>query len=123
MRRLHLLLVLASLGACDISPHEEPDAGDAGDAAVSECDKKNDCQACQTCAAQKACAKLVTACQQSPDCVGLDQCMKLCGSDVSCRQQCGASNPGGAPTYAALVDCLACDQCPGDCAGYYECGS
>lgn len=123
MRRSFLLLVLASLAACDISVKDEPDAGDAGDAAVSQCDKKNNCDQCQNCAAQKACLKLVVACQQAPDCIGLDQCMKLCGADVSCRQGCSTSNPGGVQLYGTLVNCLSCEQCPSDCAGYYECGS
>lgn len=123
MRRLFFLLVLASLAACDITQVDDADAGDAGDAAVSECDKKNDCSVCQTCAAQKACLKWEQACNQSSECIGLDQCIKLCGADAACRQGCSTSNPGGIQLYGALVNCLSCEQCPSDCAGYYECGS
>lgn len=123
MKRMLFLLPLASLCACDVAATEDANAGDAGDAAVSACDKKGDCNKCQTCAAQLACAKLVTACDQSPECVGMDQCVKLCGSDTACRQQCSTSNPGGVQLYVALVNCLSCEQCPSDCAGYYACGS
>jgi len=116
MRWLILTLLLS---ACDFS---QVDTSDAGDAAASRpCDNKSDCNACQVCAAQQACAVLISACQQSSPCMGLDGCMKGCGADLNCKQQCYAGNVDGVKLYEAMMNCLLCDQCLKDCTGYRTC--
>ncbi len=120
MRWLLLSLLLAAFAACDVSAHEEEDAGEP-EAAATPCDGKNDCTACRACAAKVACAAYLTACQKSSACVGLDQCILLCGADASCIQDCKVANAAGIQLYEASLQCLVCVQCPVDCAGYAVC--
>ena len=77
---------------------------------------------CQACAAQVQCASFATACQQNSACIGLDQCIKLCGADTACEQECYTNNADGITAYYALTSCLVCQECPSDCAGYKKCG-
>jgi hypothetical protein len=118
MRWINALVALTLLGAC--GPVSSDSASDASTAKV--CDGKKDCNGCQTCAKQQLCASAVAACTQSSACIGLDQCIGLCGADQSCKQQCYGTNADGAAAYDALQNCLICQQCPSDCAGYRYCG-
>jgi hypothetical protein len=115
MRRILAVFMLAA--ACSIAPTDPSDAGREAGA----CDGKKSCDACQQCAAQQACAALISACKQNPSCVGLDQCIALCGADLPCKQQCAAGNAGGLQGYEAMMQCILCDQCASDCAGFRTC--
>ena len=99
-------------------------AGDdsGSDAGASVCDGKESCDDCRTCANNNPCAGRASSCLQSAACVAIDQCIPICGADLSCQNDCYSNNPGGVALYSAWRDCLYCEQCPDDCAGYETCG-
>jgi len=116
-RWLFVLMTLALSFGCFGGGSGSADGG--GGAAV--CDGKDSCNECTLCANQNPCASAMNACQQNSACTGLDQCIAICGSDVSCKNDCYNNNPGGLPLYNAWASCLYCDECPSDCAGYMTC--
>jgi len=113
-------IFLAALPGCLVVDSNKDDAADAGDE-HPPCDEKGDCAACVSCATSSLCAAQLDACQKSSACVGLDQCLPLCGADVDCKQQCVANNSDGAALFEAADRCLRCEQCPKDCAGSRPC--
>jgi hypothetical protein len=115
MRRLLFALFLS---ACSFS---QVDASDAGADASRPCDNKSDCNACQNCALQQACAVVYTNCYNNAGCNGLRMCVGNCSGDLSCKQQCYGSNPDGVNLYETMLNCVLCDQCRTDCAGYRSC--
>ena len=42
---------------------------------------------------------LLGACQDDAACLGLDECIAICGGNVSCEQDCYDTNAVGAPLY------------------------
>jgi hypothetical protein len=113
---LPVFLVLAV--ACSNSGNDGSADGGGG---ASVCDGKASCNECTACANQILCAGQMNQCQQSSACTGLDQCVAICGADVSCKNDCFTNNPSGVSLYNAWRTCLYCDQCPSDCAGYMTC--
>jgi hypothetical protein len=129
--RTWALLLAVVLGGC-IPPFTDPvskdggtevDAGaeDASDASASSCETNRACADCATCAASTACASPISACKQSPGCVGIDQCFVACSGDLECQQQCYLANPDGVDGYEAVTKCVYCAQCPNACKGYRTC--
>ena len=115
MRLAATFLVLLFPGC--VVPNSSGDSGDAG----SVCEGKSTCDECLSCAQSGPCAQLISNCVESAACAGLDQCLPMCGSSQSCRDQCYAANPGGVAMFVAAERCLYCEQCPVDCAGYRDC--
>jgi hypothetical protein len=96
-------------------------SGSGGADAGTPCDGKKVCAECTACASNQLCADVLTTCNQNPACVGIDQCVQICGVDSDCKQQCYIGNPDGTTDYQAVLTCLYCTQCPSDCAGYVKC--
>lgn len=99
------------------------DAGTAGGGggSATACEGKSSCAECVACAQSGPCAQLVTACENDATCVGLDQCMQICGADQECQQGCFDMNPTGVQSWTAVVSCYYCTECPNDCKGYKSC--
>jgi len=96
--------------------------GSGGDDDLHACDGSGTCSECAQCAAgSETCAALLSACQQSSACVGIDQCVVICGADLECREQCFISNPEGVQAWEATSRCLYCEVCVSDCAGARSC--
>ncbi len=91
------------------------------DGGVSVCDGKQNCNECLACANANPCAKRASNCTGSAACVAIDECLVICGAAISCQNDCYINNPGGVALYAAWRDCLYCEQCPDDCAGFETC--
>ena len=87
----------------------------------SACDDKSDCDQCVSCAKAQLCAAELQACQDDAACLGLDECIAICGGNVSCEQDCYDTNAVGAPLYDALKNCFYCEACPSDCGGRTTC--
>ena len=118
VRWLIVLNALVLAIACGNTGNNSSADGGGG---ASPCDDKDSCNECMTCANQSLCAGQMSQCQQSSACTGLDQCVAICGADVSCKNDCFTNNPSGVALYNAWRICLFCDQCPNDCAGYLSC--
>jgi hypothetical protein len=114
--RWGLLAGAIALGAC-YSGAIQPSDNDAG----SVCDGKETCNECLSCARANPCAPQLDSCLNNSACVNLNDCLDLCGGDLGCQQDCYTGNQQGIAAYNALADCLYCDQCPGDCAGFRDC--
>jgi hypothetical protein len=120
MRAWRLLLWVAAL-AVVLSGCGQGLTRDDGQDAGSVCDGKGSCNECLDCAAANPCRTLVQQCQQNSACTGLEQCLDICGGLVDCENDCRNNNPNGITLYNAKLDCLYCQQCPGDCAGFRTC--
>ena len=114
------LVFVAISAATAVGCYQGTNSDDDSDGG-SVCDGKSSCAECLDCANANPCALLLNACYNNSACVGLSDCIALCGSDLSCQQQCVTGNPQGVGTYNALRDCQYCEQCPDDCAGYADC--
>lgn len=117
MRTVLLSIAIAAVGASGCYSGAKSSDSDAG----SVCEGKSSCAECLECANANPCAQLLDSCYNNSACVGLSDCIALCGSDLSCQQQCSTGNPQGVGTYNALRECQYCEQCPDDCSGYAEC--
>jgi hypothetical protein len=94
---------------------------DGGEGGGSACDGKGECTQCTQCAGQEFCKTALANCQQSSACVGLDECLTLCGSGVQCQNDCYSANSQGRALHDTLRECLFCEACPNDCAGFTTC--
>jgi hypothetical protein len=61
--------------------------------------------ACTTCMNTKCCAEQ-QACSGNAGCTAILTCLKGCGSDATCSDDCVASNPGGQATEGTLSQCF-----------------
>jgi hypothetical protein len=111
-----------ALSACGIIPPDSGTGGGGGSTSGSSCDEQDNCVACSSCATEAICRTQLATCQDNSFCLGLDQCIGLCGGMVQCEDDCFAMNSPGANDYVALRECLFCDACPSDCAGQTTCG-
>jgi hypothetical protein len=80
---------------------------------------------CDTCTGEAAttltgkCSAMFKNCISDPNsmCAQCYNCAKTCGADQTCfTQMCEGPNPTGCSQYAALLNCIFCDQCPMICA-------
>ena len=96
--------------------------GGTGAAGAPSCDAAGtSCDSCATCSRTGACAGAWDACKNNPECVALGACVKPCGTDQGCLDQCGQDHPSGIAPFNKYVDCAACVACPNDCAGLVMC--
>lgn len=81
------------------------------------CDGTGDCDTCAECALLGPCYDVYAACASNDACAAFADCFDSCAEPDPwiCMEQCGASNPEGYELFYGLLDCLACQQCPGDC--------
>ncbi|MFO0757703.1 MAG: hypothetical protein U0359_14495 [Byssovorax sp.] len=132
LRRLAIgLAPLTLTAACILGPTSSSSGGTGSGTTSSTassssggdtpCDGKGACNTCVDCAGQVQCASQVQACNNNSFCIGLAQCLEVCGTDQTCQQQCYQGNADGVSTYNAMIKCLYCDQCPKDCSGYVNC--
>ena len=91
------------------------------DAGPSPCDGSDSCSECETCANQGMCAEERSNCATASACVAINECLPLCGGDLQCEQDCYTNNSAGIGLYNAWRNCVICDACPTDCAGFEEC--
>jgi hypothetical protein len=75
---------------------------------------------CATCVAT-SCAAQATACAGTASCSGLEGCMSGCGTDPTCRAQCGVDhglgNDGVTPAFEACLATSCADACGLTCGG------
>lgn len=109
------------LSACFPPGQNEPAAAGAGAGGAPVCDDRDACSVCASCALNGPCSFVFNTCQQDPSCVGIDECIGLCGSDLTCKQQCYDANPAGVNNYEAVTICLYCHECPHDCPDVRVC--
>lgn len=96
--------------------------GGGGSGGGSECGP-GACSDCRTCAANGPCFDVTQACLADPTCVGIDECLTLCGATPEeCWETCRAQNPTGTDLYDAARLCIDCDVCEATCATTLVCG-
>jgi hypothetical protein len=71
---------------------------------------------CTGCAVAGPCVDVYMACVLEPECFELNQCVGECGGDAACVDGCHTSLPGGASTFGALAECIACRACASSCS-------
>ncbi len=75
------------------------------------------CAACVT----TSCDAQATACAGTPSCAALEGCMSGCGTDPTCRAQCGVDhglgNDGFTPAFEACLASSCADACGLTCGG------
>lgn len=113
-----MAVALTVVAACASTGNDGTSTGGGN---TSVCDGKSSCDTCLECARQNPCQAEVSRCQADSDCVYLDSCVTGCGANVACRSGCTSSNAGAVSKYNALRNCLYCEQCPDDCAGFQTC--
>ncbi len=104
------------------------------------CPLDQDCQACVTCAAQGHCASWVTACDESPLCTALRDCLRGClpcspdfppptdqsdfwYPDSVCRESCLSEHPKQDFTFESLAECVYRVECHEGCELEEACGT
>jgi|HubBroStandDraft_6_1064221.scaffolds.fasta_scaffold1061432_2 hypothetical protein len=113
-----LALAFSAFGACGIFQPATGAAagGTAGsDAGADTCDTAGDCADCEQCAVNGPCATEYDACQQSSDCVAIDECVSPEIGDT--LSDCEANNPNGVTAYEAAASCEYCTACASACPG------
>ncbi len=105
---------------------KEEGGGDAGggDAGGGSACGPGSCADCRTCATNGPCFEVTQACLADPTCVGIDECLTLCGATPEeCWETCRAQNPTGTDLYDAARGCIDCDVCEATCATAVVCGT
>jgi hypothetical protein len=77
-----------------------------------------ECQDCLDSLSQGGgpCEAQMIKCAQDPGCEQLGECNQECGWTPSCATECAQAYPGSYQTFAALVQCAVCAECPEPCA-------
>jgi hypothetical protein len=119
MRWVIAILVAAIAAGCTILPSSSTGTtGAGGGDAGAQCLQTSGCTDCTQCALEGPCASLYAACNDSSDCIAIDDCFaQTTPCDATCQATCYAGNPAGQSTYEAVLTCVNCTQCPTACAG------
>jgi hypothetical protein len=81
--------------------------------------KVSDKPACDTCTKSKCCSE-IQACDASPSCKQMEQCIAACGSDdFSCVLTCASASQTGFETFNAVGTC-ASQKCPSECPSDFD---
>jgi hypothetical protein len=69
---------------------------------------------CRECVS-RSCCTIVNACQSSPPCNEMRQCVQACANDSKCVGECANRNHEGASRWLSVVDCIT-TTCATPCA-------
>jgi hypothetical protein len=118
---VHRILLPGALSALFVVACVTGGSKEKADAGPSPCDGTNSCSECNTCADQSMCADEKSNCSDDSACIAINECLPLCNGNLPCEQDCYTNNSAGIARYNAWRNCVICDACPDDCAGFEDC--